>query len=119
MNVPPTCECYKLQWVTIDEPCGMSADFVVVVKSQGKILHASDGCLMQFIQKGQTYSIFPAKDYSMPKRSFDREYMGEPFVPDGSRCIRCDGEMAPLGRSFPFHKSGDVMVCKECGGREG
>ena len=53
----------------------------------------------------------PARDYSRPKRSFDREYLLEPFVPDGSRCFRCDGEMVLV--------TGSYMVCKECGGKEG
>lgn len=111
MNVPPRCEFKE----AVDPECGNLAPWVVIDKTEGTIRYICHICLNLKIVVGHTYSIFPARNYSRPRRSFDREYMGEPFVPDGSRCVRCDGEMVlavALGRP-------EFMVCKECGEKEG
>jgi hypothetical protein len=130
MNVPPTCEFRE----GTDPECGNLAPWVVINKTDGVIKHICHICLSSEIEMNKSYSVFPAKDYSQPKRSFDREILGEPFIPDKDRCIRCDGVMMPVIvrekiPNFP-HLGGkqdgekklrprDAIVCKECGWKEG
>lgn len=60
MNVTPICECA----IGYRQSCKAVANFVVIDKSKGKIYYLCKYHIQNVIEEGNTYSIYPAKDYS-------------------------------------------------------
>lgn len=74
MNVSPLCECkFELSSPPVEghhTVCGMKADWVVINKTKGRIYSACSLCVGK-LESGCTYSIFPARDYSLHANGHD------------------------------------------------